>query len=319
MNKLISLIVPVYNMEKLLNRCLDSIAAQDYQNFEAILINDGSTDHSLDICNQYAQKDNRFIVISKKNAGVSEARNTGLSIAKGDYIQFIDSDDFILPGMLSTMSNAIENSNSDICVCQFAYGYFEGTEYNIIRPDNIPLGEMNSIDFERIMINRTNGYYDGIVCSPWNKLYKKELFDNVLFQGDIGDDYEKNDLINSFNKKVIIIPETFYVYCNNPNSLTNTSFNKKRLHVLDVLIKRTELYSDEDIVNDAKKIYCELYIEYFYKFKDNNSPFSNANLKNKYIEFIRDLKKTGKYDSKFFARMKLFQISPKLYRSLTKI
>ena len=314
MSKMISLIIPVYNTEKSLNRCLDSIQSQDYDNYEAILINDGSTDNSLGICNQYAKNDKRFTVFSKKNAGVSEARNTGLSIAKGEYVQFIDSDDFILPGMFSTMVNQLEKTRSDICVCQFAYGDFEGTNYKTVQPEYLPLGLMNSIEFERIMTNRTNGYYDGIVCSPWNKLYKRELFNNIRFVGDIGEDYEKNDLINSYNRQVVIIPDTFYIYCNNPNSLTNIPFNKKRLHFLEVLIERVNLYNDQEIVNDAKKIYCELYIEYYYKSKVFNISFNNPKYKAVFHRYVSDLRKTGLFSKKFFVRMCLFNISPYIYK-----
>ncbi len=118
-NELISIIVPVYNVENYLKKCLDSIQNQEYANFEAILIDDGSTDESLKICNEYAQRDKRFIVISQKNNGVSSARNKGLSVAKGDYISFIDSDDTVHPSYLQVLYSNIKRENADMSVCRW--------------------------------------------------------------------------------------------------------------------------------------------------------------------------------------------------------
>ena len=116
-NNMISIIVPVYNTEKFLQACLDSIVAQTFTDFEAILVDDGSTDGSGRICDEYAAKDNRFIVIHKKNEGVSVARNKGVSLAKGDFVSFIDSDDYIHPQMIDILYNEINKGDFSISMC----------------------------------------------------------------------------------------------------------------------------------------------------------------------------------------------------------
>lgn len=115
----ISVIVPVFNTEKYLERCILSITNQTYSNLEIILINDGSTDRSLEICNTYAINDNRITVIDKSNEGVSRARNTGLELSKGEYIAFVDSDDWIESDMFENMMKTIENTESEVCICNY--------------------------------------------------------------------------------------------------------------------------------------------------------------------------------------------------------
>ena len=116
---LVSIIVPVYNVEKYLERCLDSLINQTLKDIEIILVDDGSTDDSGNICDKYAKKDKRIKVIHKENGGLSDARNIGLSIANGRYLQFVDSDDFIHKQMIEILYNTIINNNADISICDF--------------------------------------------------------------------------------------------------------------------------------------------------------------------------------------------------------
>lgn len=116
---MVSIIVPVYNAEKYLANTLDSIIRQSYKNFELLLINDGSTDKSKAICDKFALKDRRIKVLDKNNGGVSSARNYGLSVAEGEYVIFIDSDDYLTADMLETLVNDIESTKSDVAICGF--------------------------------------------------------------------------------------------------------------------------------------------------------------------------------------------------------
>jgi glycosyltransferase involved in cell wall biosynthesis len=118
-NPLVSIIVPVYNAAGYLNRCLDSISRQDYRNIEVILVNDGSEDESLSICREYQRMDSRYRVIDKQNTGVSDTRNHGISVAKGKYLQFVDSDDWITEHATGTMVRAAESSGSDMVITHF--------------------------------------------------------------------------------------------------------------------------------------------------------------------------------------------------------
>ena len=118
-NELISIIVPIYNVENYLRQCLDSIMSQSYQNFECLLINDGSPDHSADICREYVEKDSRFKYFEKDNGGVSSARNLGIELSKGEYITFIDSDDWVDSDYLEVLYNALIDENADISVSTY--------------------------------------------------------------------------------------------------------------------------------------------------------------------------------------------------------
>ena len=120
----ISIIVPVYNVEKYLSQCIESIINQNYKNIEIILVNDGSTDKSGDICDSYSLKDNRIKVIHKKNEGVSIARNTGLKVATGEYIAFVDGDDFVHEYIYTKLINIINNSKYDLVMCRFYRSFF---------------------------------------------------------------------------------------------------------------------------------------------------------------------------------------------------
>ena len=136
MDELISVIVPVYNVEKYISRCIESIMKQTYKNIEIILIDDGSTDNSGKICDEYSLKDDRINVIHKKNGGLSDARNTGLDIAKGKYISLIDSDDFVSKFFIETLYNTCKNENCEIAICEYERVYEEKEEISDLENDN---------------------------------------------------------------------------------------------------------------------------------------------------------------------------------------
>lgn len=129
MNDLISIVVPVYNVENYLDRCVKSIIAQVYTNIEIILVDDGSSDNSGKICEKWKEKDKRIIVIHKKNGGLSSARNAGIEIAKGKYIAFVDSDDYISKNMYSELYRVLKQNNSDIAICGRKYVWDNGKRY----------------------------------------------------------------------------------------------------------------------------------------------------------------------------------------------
>ena len=134
---LISVIIPVYNVEKYLRRCLDSVIAQTYQNLEIICVDDGSIDDSGKICDQYAVRDARIKVIHQENQGLSAARNRGLDAAEGEYIAFVDSDDYILEDMYKKMLDKLLDYSVDLCVCQWQYEFSDGRQ--VVKKKNICL------------------------------------------------------------------------------------------------------------------------------------------------------------------------------------
>lgn len=182
--ELISVIVPVYNVEKYVGKCLDSIINQSYKNLEIIVINDGSKDNSLKIIKEYEKKDNRIIVIDRDNGGLSEARNSGINIANGNYYMFIDSDDFVDEKMIEILYNNLKEYDKKISICNRYYYYENGVKKLRFQNDNLikNLGKKDSL------IDLINCYdFD---MSAWAKLYKSELFKQIRFPvGKLSEDY----------------------------------------------------------------------------------------------------------------------------------
>lgn len=177
MNPLISIIIPVYNVEQYLSKCLESIIKQTYNNIEIILIDDGSSDNSKKICDEYLQKDSRIVVIHKDNEGVSIARNTGLDIAKGEYISFIDADDYIDQDMYEFLLNNLIENNADISSCGYNKVFEDRIEKGIGSDSNLLL---DNVDAVKETIKKRN-----LFPSVWAKLYKKDCIGDIRFNPSI--------------------------------------------------------------------------------------------------------------------------------------
>ena len=176
MEPLISIIIPIYNAEKYIERCIESIQKQTYSNLDIILVNDGSTDSSALICDKYANTDKRIQVIHKENKGAYEARNTGLKLAKGEYIAFVDSDDHIHPDMISSLYQAIIREKT---ICSMCKGLRAYNDTVIEKPDNNTTTILNQEEIIKRLFSGDSDYVQYAVV--WNKLIKKEIIDNILF------------------------------------------------------------------------------------------------------------------------------------------
>lgn len=229
MNKLISIIVPVYNNEIYLHKCIDSILNQTYKNIEVILINDGSTDNSGSICNEYALKDNRIKIINQTNKGVSSARNRGLLIAEGEYIGFVDSDDYIQEDMFEYLLNLSEDNSTDISVCN--YCLFDSNKTynkNLLKKDFLKVSANQALEM----------LFTSLAFSCCNKLFKRELFKNELFLTDISMGEDLYITFRMFCKSTdIIIGNEIKYYYNRKNiqSSTKQQFNIKKLSFFQVI------------------------------------------------------------------------------------
>jgi glycosyltransferase involved in cell wall biosynthesis len=230
--KLVSVIIPVYNVEKYLSNCLDSVISQTYNNLEIIVIDDGSTDNSGRICDEYAKKDKRIKVIHKKNGGLSDARNTGLNLHTGHYITFIDSDDWVDNNYIEEQINTAIKTNSDIVATSHSIHY----KNRII---NLANNEVSTITpkeaLKRILYSRD------LDISSWAKLYKDTLFKTIRFPKnrlyeDSATTYKLIDLSNHITIKSI----STYNYRMNNNSITRNSFNANKFD----LIKSTKDMTD---------------------------------------------------------------------------
>lgn len=172
---MISIIIPIYNSEKYIKRCVSSVIDQSYDKLEILLVDDGSTDNSLNICEAFAAKDNRIKVISQNNGGVSKARNTGLRLVKGEYVMFLDSDDYMLPDMCKTMLDVLHSKQADCVICGI-----QEPEGGLWCPQrNIDYSTLE--DFKRDFIYQLN---TELLSPCWNKIFKKQLITN-LFNVDI--------------------------------------------------------------------------------------------------------------------------------------
>lgn len=316
---LISVIIPVYNVEKYLHRCLDSVIAQTYQNLEIICVDDGSIDESGRICDQYAVRDARIKVIHQENQGLSAARNRGLDAAEGEYIAFVDSDDYILEDMYKKMLDKLLNYNVDLCVCQWQYEFSDGRQ--VVKKKNIDptiYGRKTSLEFARFLYR--GNYENGVVVAAWNKLYRRALLDKICFEGRIHEDDAFNGRIMAKNISVYVMEDQFYVYAQNGDSLTNKPFSANKFFFLDALAERRELFkSDAFIRQETELLYCNMYIEYCLRARKDGVAVSHPE---RYRQIFRkmfsSLRREGKANIKFRLRMMLFSFSPSLYRFITK-
>lgn len=257
----ISCIVPVYNVEKYIKKCLDSILKQSFKDFEIILVDDGSTDNSGKICDEYEKKDDRIKVIHKSNGGLSDARNKGIENANGDYFIFIDSDDYIDENMFEILYNLNIENNTEIAACDKAFvfentGKIEyGNETNIVRV-------LNSEETFKIIVD----FYKKLGMEMWNKLYSKTLFDNIRFpKGKIFEDQATQYKLIFAANKISYVEKSMYYYLRRDNSITTQKYTdkeKQRLEMVNSMVNYIK-QNHPDIVSEVvtyKILSCNLTI-----------------------------------------------------------
>ena len=283
MKELVTIIVPVYNVEKYLNKCIESIIRQSYKNLEIIFVDDGSTDDSGQILDKYAKKDDRIVVIHKENGGVSSARNTGLNCAKGDYICFCDADDYLIDDYVEYLLNMILLNDADISLTKNMFSNFDNKQIENDKQE-IYSGENTAIDI--MLYNIPIGVY----C----KMFKKEFLDknNIRFIPDIfiGEGFNFN--VDSFQRanKVLIGYKKVYYYRRDNETSATTKFSiekwKNGLNAIDVMKKR--------FVNISPKL---LRAWRFAKWRTNVDVYSllvTSKSKSKYKEFYKKCKRNGR-------------------------
>lgn len=235
-DNMFSVIVPVYNVEKYLDKCLASILGQTFKDYECIIVDDGSPDNSNTIIDNYVKKDQRFKVIHQKNMGISAARNAGLDIAKGDYITFIDSDDYIANDYLEKFASKITSTDADIVICGFIEVYAEYIKEVSSKSENTDEIKKN------ILADVLHAY-------PWNKCYKKDLFQNIRFPvNKIFEDLLTIPEVCLNAQKIVCIPEKLYYYNRqNLNSITSNLSTEKRYDVFKGRFKNRQLAVQKQI------------------------------------------------------------------------
>lgn len=276
---LLSIIVPIYNVELFLEDCINSVINQTFKDFELILVDDGSTDNSSKICDDFKEKDERIVAIHKENRGLSSARNAGIDIARGEWIAFVDSDDTIAPDMYEKMINAAILNEVKMVICSAKYMSEDGKEYrDIPRPDSINFGEVEITSSHAMIDNlRWRGEYDNnlfvIAC---NKLYNKNLFSKLRFvEGVIHEDEMLANSIYIDMFKIAIIHEPLYNYRQRQGSITHEKIQEKNMIVLEILKNRVEIFFENKFSVAAyytAKTFIEIYIELYFKANDVGHP-----------------------------------------------
>ena len=232
MDDKITVIVPVYNVESYLRKCLDSIIAQTYKNIEIVVVNDGSTDASAEICKEFVEIDHRIIYIEQENSGLSAARNTGLENMSGDYVTFVDSDDWIELDYVETLYKKITQYQADIAVGNYySFNESEGMFYFHILGDSYYEKVYDNISiFENLYESQEMKNF--ALISAWGKLYKAGLFEQLRFDiGKLGEDGYLNQKIYLLAEKIVYIHKGIYSYRIRNNSLSRT-WTEKWMHAL---------------------------------------------------------------------------------------
>ena len=250
-NELISIIVPIYNCERYLRTCLNSILQQTYNNIEIICVYDISADNSLEICKEYAQKDKRVRIIErKKNAGLGECRNTGIENSKGNYIAYVDSDDWVTSDYIDSLYSIIREYDADIAVCSFARTllWYEGIQLQEDEEIDTYSGREALIKLFEADIYKT----DVMLTVAWNKLFKKKTIEGILFPKErIYEDqlYAVKAYYNA--QRVVVSNKKIYFYRKNYFSMTMQKYNIRELEELDHYDKMKEFFKK----NNEKRLF----------------------------------------------------------------
>lgn len=242
-----SVIVPVYNVDRYLGRCIKSIMQQSYRNLEIILVDDGSTDNSGTICDTFKETDDRIIVIHKENGGLSDARNAGIKMFTGEYVTFIDSDDYVSPDMISLMLTVLKQSSCQIVQCEFVRGKDDTYKF--------------TGNGKYKVYNKRNAFENrGVHVCVWGKLYEKSLIKGRYFPiGKINEDeYYTYKCVYESNRTAIM-PDALYYYFQRSNSIMHKKKTYLNMDILDAFDERIKYFQDrkeERLVIISRKEKC---------------------------------------------------------------
>lgn len=318
MNPKISIIVPVYNVQDYLEKCLDSILNQTFTEFEVILVDDGSQDASPSICDEYAIKDSRIKVIHQDNKGVSHARNRGLNLATGDYIGFVDPDDYIDERMYEFLVHKIEEVGADLAICSFSVvkkddviPHNNGTEYQLFNQEQ-------AIEY---YFNERLPFDYSFLC---NKLFHKKLFKEIRLNPKLSVQEDSEVLIRILDlcSSIVYIPHSLYFYYVRIDSATQSKLNLKQLTVADSLYEVYK-YTKHNLpkysnyaLNKYLLYYFNLVIELVKNEKDFNKEYFifRKKLNNSYFSILFNTSIPFKYK----AHSTMYLLVPKVYKYYLK-
>lgn len=304
---LISVIIPIYNVEQYLSECLESLHSQEFQDIEFLLIDDGSTDQSSVLCQEFVKSDKRFHYFRQKNSGQSSARNYGLEQCRGKYISFVDSDDFVDKQMYAMIASILKKESFDI----IQFGYYQGVTKKSYRKC-----------FTKKIHSGREALLFFLLQGPdvvWNKIYTRKLFENTRFkEGIIKEDTYILPALLRYSKQVLYIEDCFYFYRQREGSTMNRPFSRKQYDTMVVYENMMQILSDD------KELYClaasrsvVAMINLFCKYMDDEKFTSKDKLavKNKKKEYFKKYMEARQFatiKTSHRLQMILFKISPRL-------
>lgn len=318
---IISIIVPVYKVEKYLKRCIDTIINQTYKNLEIILVDDGSPDNSGNICDEYAKKDGRIKVIHKENGGQSSARNAGLDIAKGEYIGFVDSDDYIDEEMYEKLIKIALDTDADIVECECRAG--KSDNFSVFGKNTRTMEIYNNIEsLEKFYFGEQ---INGIANMVWDKLYKRYLFDKIRFLDGYnrGEDANITPKLLYSSKKIVKYNYNYYNYCVESPDSSSLSENIKKYTDPVVLFddlrefwKKNKQTKYENLIT-GHLLNTLFECRYQQKFRKNKDEVLEVDKKiNKLLSEISNKNFFGRM---LLIKLNIYKISPNLLYYITKL
>lgn len=337
MKPLISVIIPVYAVEKYLKRAVDSVLRQTYRNLEIILVDDGSPDACPAICDDYEAKEARVRVIHKENGGLSDARNAGLDIAGGDYIAFLDSDDYYAPFFIEVLYEQLTAQNAQVALCRYEVteelDATQGPDFAGYLAE-YKAGKIDCPAYDRKQM--LGNQYDALCCDAtyfivaWNKLYKASLWKGVRFpKGKIHEDEATTYRIFDKIEKGVYVNMPMYAYFSMEGSITRAKFNLRRLQWFDALDDRIAFLSEkaEDVAaNAAVRARADGAIRYYYPLvRECPREKTEAKRLKGYVKQAIWMNKNGQEQQKGFLGLvtrigyRLFLISPGIYKLIMKV
>lgn len=282
MNSLISVIVPIYNVEKYLQKCVDSIINQTYKSLEIILVDDGSLDNCPKMCDDYAKKDSRIKVVHKENGGLSDARNVGMEVVTGEYVSFIDSDDYISLDFYETLLQTMIDNDSDIVECSVVK-FYENEKFDEYS-DDLKVTNYETVDALDGLISE-NPFKQHV----WNKLYKSSVALDILYAvGKLNEDEFWTYQVFGIAKKVTRINKTMYYYFQRNGSIMGNGYNIRRLDALEGKMNR-QAYIEKNFPTLTTKAKVDLYGSCMFAYQ-SVLKFMSGNDKKKAGKIIKEYK-----------------------------
>ncbi|MFI3325886.1 MAG: glycosyltransferase family 2 protein [Clostridia bacterium] len=312
MKEKISVIVPIYKVEKYLDKCINSIVCQTYENIEIILVDDGSPDKCPEICDEYKKQDQRIIVIHKENGGLSDARNVGIDIATGKYFIFVDSDDFLELNMIELLYMRMQKDNSDMVACN----------YNILDENYKFLSEKKILNKDETTLKTGIQSLADIYSKPnafdvvaWNKLYKAYLFENIRYpKGKIHEDAFIIHYLLYKCQKVSIVEYALYNYISRNDSITGNASRYQRFDSIESRIDRLDFYLKKELKVNYQPVFFSLITLYSSLYcKMDNSEYKEigfTTIKEKMSSYYTQIKKELDLITKF--NYFILKVNPKI-------